>query len=319
MKAIRVAAFGGPETLKLEEFPTPAPGPKQVLVRVMAAGVNPVDAYIRAGHYGPRPFPFTPGFDGAGTVEAVGRGVKSVKAGDRVFLDGSLSGTYATHALAEASQAHPLPKNLTFAQGAAIGVPYLTAARALFQKAAGKKGESVLIHGGSGGVGLAAIQLAKSAGLAVTATAGTEKGRALVEKEGARHVLDHTQPDYLTGIAGATQGKGVDVILEMLSNVNLGKDLTVLAKNGRVVVIGSRGPVEINPRDAMGREAAIYGMSLFNCPPKDRAALHKVLAAGLKKGSLRPVVGREFALADAPKAHEAVMASGAYGKIVLIP
>ncbi len=319
MKAIRIRAFGGPEVLTLEEVETPPPGPGQVLVKVEAAGVNPVDAYIRSGGYGPRPFPFTPGFDGAGVVQSLGKGVKGIKPGARVFLDGSVTGTYATHALCAAGQAHPLPKSFSFAQGAAVGVPYLTAARALFQKALAKKGERVLVHGGSGGVGLAAIQLARAAGLTVIATAGTDEGRALCKKEGAHHVLDHKNPSYLTNLMEVTHGEGVNVLLEMLANVNLGKDLTLLGKGGRVVVIGSRGAVEINPRDIMGRDAAVYGMSLFNCPPKDREALHKRLAAGFKNGSLRPVIAGEFPLVDAPKAHEAVMAPGARGKIVLIP
>ena len=304
--------------MKLEEKPTPALERGQVLVAVKAAGVNPVDAYIRSGNYGPRAMPFTPGFDGAGTVESVGAGVSSVKPGDRVYLDGSLTGTYATHALCESAQVHPLPAALSFAQGAGICVPYLTAARALFQKALGKKGEWLLVHGGSGGVGTAAIQWAKAAGLTVIATAGTDKGRDLCKKEGALHVLDHKTPDYLKAIPDLTDGKGVDVILELLANVNLGKDLTVLNKNGRVVVIGSRGAVEVNPRDAMSRDAAILGMTLFNCPPGDRAALHDRLARGFADKSLRPVVGKEFPLAEAAKAHEAVMAPGSFGKIVLL-
>ena len=319
MKAIVVENFGGPEVMKLLEKPTPAPERGQVLVAVKAAGVNPVDTYIRAGGYGLRSMPFTPGLDGAGTVEAVGAGVSSVKPGDRVYLDGSLTGTYATHALCESTQVHPLPAALSFAQGAGICVPYLTAARALFQKALGKKGEWLLVHGGSGGVGTATIQLAKAAGLNVIATAGTNKGRELCKKEGALHVLDHEAPEYLNAIPKLTGGKGVDVILEMLANINLGKDLTVLNKNGRVVVIGSRGAVEVNPRDAMVKDAVILGMTLFNCPPEDRAALHDLLAKGFADKSLRPVVGKEFSLAEAGKAHEAVMAPGAFGKIVLLP
>jgi NADPH:quinone reductase len=319
MKAIVVRSFGGPEVMKFEEAPTPRPGPGQVLVTLKAAGVNPVDAYIRAGNYGDRPRPFTPGFDGAGVVESVGASVSQVQSGDRVYLDGSLTGTYATHALCEPGQVHPLPTNLTFAQGAGISVPYLTAARALFQKAMATAGEWLLVHGGSGGVGTAAIQMAKAEGLTVVATAGSDKGLELVRREGAHYAVNHKDPDYLKKIADLTQGRGVDLILEMLANANLGKDLTALAKNGRVVVIGSRGPVEINPRDAMSRDAVVFAMSLFNSPPADRAALHTRLARGLTDGTFKPVVGKEFPLADAPKAHEAVLSPGAFGKIVLIP
>lgn len=319
MQAIRIHAFGGPEVLKHEEIPTPAPAARQVLVKLQAVGVNPVDVYIRGGNYGPRPFPFTPGFDAAGVVEALGKGVKGFKKGARVYVDGSLTGTYATHALCEASQIHPLPKALTFAQGAALGVPTLTAARALFQKALIKKGETLLVHGGSGAVGLAAIQLAKAAGVLVVATAGTPEGAELAKRAGAKHVINHREPNYLAGLPALTGGRGADVILEMLANVNLGKDLPALAKGGRVVVIGSRGPVEINPRDAMSRDAVIHAMSLFNCPPKDRAALHKRLAAAMKSGALKPFIGKEFPLAQADRAHETVMSPGAQGKIVLIP
>src|SRR5262245_16296053 len=141
MKAIRVHAFGDPEAMKLEEVPDPAPGPGQVVVRVKAAGVNPVDTYIRAGLYGPRSFPFTPGADAGGVVEAAGKGVRTVKPGARVYTAGSLTGTYAELALCDASQVWSLPKDVSFTQGAAVGVPYATAYRALFQKAAAEKGE----------------------------------------------------------------------------------------------------------------------------------------------------------------------------------
>jgi NADPH2:quinone reductase len=319
MKAIVVKEFGGPEVMKLEEVPTPRPGAGQVLVSIKAAGVNPVDALIRSGNYGERPRPYTPGFDAAGVVEAIGSGVKQIQSGDRVYLDGSVTGTYATHALCEQSQIHPLPTTLTFAQGAGVSVPYLTAARALFQKAMATAGEWLLVHGGSGGVGTAAIQMAKVEGLTVIATAGSDKGLELVRREGAHYALNHKDPDYLKKIADLTQGRGVDLILEMLANVNLGKDLTALAKNGRVVVIGSRGPVEINPRDAMTRDAVVLAMTLFNTPPADRADLHGRLTRGLMDGTLKPVIGKEFPLAEAAKAHEAVMSPGAFGKIVLIP
>jgi NADPH2:quinone reductase len=176
-----------------------------------------------------------------------------------------------------------------------------------------------LIHGASGGVGIASVQIARAAGLTVIGTAGSDKGLALVREQGAHHVLDHRAPGYLDQIVALTEGRGVDVILEMLANVNLGKDLTVLAQGGRVVVIGSRGTVEINPREAMARDAAILGMTLFNTSEQDAASIHAALVAGLENGTLRPIVGRELPLAEAPQAHRAVMESGAYGKIVLIP
>jgi NADPH2:quinone reductase len=319
MKAIRVHQFGDPEVMQMEELPDPRPGPSQVVVRVKAAGVNPVDTYIRAGTYGARPLPYTPGFDAAGIVQTVGDAVKRITSGDRVYLSGSLNGTYAELALCEAAQVHPLPQAVSFAQGAGVGVPYATAYRALFHRAKAVPGEGVLIHGASGGVGLAAAQIARAAGLTVIGTAGTEQGRALVGEQGVHHVLDHQAPGYLQRVLALTDGRGADVILEMLANVNLGKDLEVLAKHGRVVVIGSRGTVEINPREAMARDAAILGMTLFNVPPAELDGIHAALVAGLANGTLRPVVRREFPLKDAPLAHRAVMEPGALGKIVLLP
>ncbi len=320
MKAIWVREFGGPEVMKLEEITDLKPGQGQVLVRVKAAGVNPVDAYMRAGTYGRKPvLPYTPGMDGAGLVEAVGKKVKAFKPGQRVYVESSLTGTYAEFCLAEAINTHPLPSNVTFSQGAALGVPYATAHRALFGKAKAQKGETLLVHGASGGVGVAAVQLGKAAGMKVIGTAGSEQGLQLVKEQGADEVLNHKTPDYLNELMARTDGKGVDVILEMAAHLNLGKDLALLAPRGRVVVIGSRGPIEINPRDAMGRDASILGMTLFNATPAEKAKIHKELVLGLKRGKLKPVVGKEFPLAEATRAHEAVMQEGAFGKIALIP
>ncbi|PYT04482.1 MAG: NADPH:quinone reductase [Acidobacteria bacterium] len=320
MKAIRVQEFGGPEVLRLEEVPEQHPGAGQVLVRVRAVGVNPVDTYIRAGAHAVRPqLPYTPGLDAAGTVEAVGEGVTRVSAGDRVYTSGSLSGTYAELALCDESQVHTLPARVSFAEGAGVSTPYATAYRALFQRARATPGETVLVHGASGGVGTAAVQIARAAGFKVIGTGGTEEGRRLVAEQGAHHVLDHHAPGYLEELSAITGGRGVDVILEMLANVNLNKDLGVVAKGGRVVVIGSRGPVEINPRLAMTSDATVLGMMLFNAAPQEFAGIHAALVAGLEAGTLRPVVGRELPLSDAARAHEEVLKPGAHGKIILIP
>jgi NADPH2:quinone reductase len=231
----------------------------------------------------------------------------------------TVSGAYAELALCDRSQVKPLPTNTSFAQGAGISVPYGTAYRALLQRAHAVAGESVLVHGASGGVGIAGVQLARAHGMTVIGTAGTDKGRQLVKQEGAHHVLDHSGPGYLDQIMSLTGGRGVDVVLEMLSNVNLDKDLGVLAKFGRIVVIGCRGTVEINPRAAMMRDAAILGMVLWNATPAELDGIHAALFAGLANGTLRPVVGKEVPLKDAPKTHVDVLAPGAFGKIVLVP
>jgi NADPH2:quinone reductase len=320
MKAILVREFGGPEVMRLEEVPDPRPGRGQVLVRIRAVGVNPVDTYIRSGQYAIKPqLPYTPGSDAAGDVEAVGEGVTSFRAGDRVYIYRSLSGTYAEKALCTEAQLHPLPKNTSYAQGAAVGVPYTTAYRAMFHKAQARPGETVLVHGASGGTGSAAVQMARAGGMTVVGTAGTDKGKELVAREGAHHVVDHNAADAQEQMMKLTGGRGFDVILEMLANKNLGKDLAMLNKFGRVAVVGSRGPVEINPRDMMGRDGTIVGMTSFNISDQDMASIHAALVAGLESGTLRPVVGKEFPLKDAAGAHQAVMEPGAYGKIVLIP
>jgi NADPH:quinone reductase len=320
MKAILVERFGEPEVMELVEVPDLQVSEGQILVRIRAAGVNPVETYIRAGIYPRRPqLPYTPGSDGAGVVSAVGPGAGSFEAGDRVFLSGSLSGTYAEVAACTPDQVHPLPETATFTQGAALGIPYATAYRGLFHRAQARRGETVLVHGASGGVGTAAIQLARGAGMQVFGTAGSPEGCQLVRELGADHVFDHKDPGYRQAILHATEGHGVDCILEMLANLNLGEDLRLLAWRGRVVVIGSRGSVEINPRDAMTRDADIRGMILANAPLEELRAIYKSLGEDLAAGRIQPVIGRELPLASAAEAHRAVMSPKAHGKIVLIP
>jgi NADPH2:quinone reductase len=319
MKAIIVRAVGGPEVLKLEDAPDPTPGPGQVLIRVRAAGVNPLDTYIRAGANGRTPqLPYTPGSDAAGVVERVGAGVSRFHPGDRVYAY-SVAGSYAELVACSEAVVLPLPERASFPEGAAMGVPYATAWRALFLRAAARPGETVLVHGASGGVGTAAIQLARARGLNVIGTAGTAEGLKLVSELGAHHALSHRDPGYLAQIKPLTDGRGVDVVLEMLANVNLDHDLDVLAPHGRVVVIGSRGRIEIDPRKVMANDAAILGTLLLNAPPAELREVHAGLVAGLENGSLKPVIGKEFPLADAAKAHAAVLEPGALGKIVLLP
>jgi NADPH2:quinone reductase len=320
MKAIVVHEFGAPEVLKLENVPQPNPGAGQVLVHIRAAGVNPADTYMRSGNYARKPaLPYTPGNDGAGVVESVGANVTQVKAGDRVYLSGSVTGTYAEYALVAASDAHPLPERISFAQGAALHIPYATAYRALFQVGKGKANEWVLVHGASGGVGTAAVQFAHAAGMRVIGTAGTDRGRELVTREGADHVVDHKAPDFATQISKLADGRGPDLIIEMLANVNLGNDLKMLAPRGRVVIVGSRGDVQITPRDLMQREGAIFAVMLWNVPLEEMAQIHAAIHAGLSNESLNPVVGKELPLDEAVTAHKEVMQPGAYGKIVLVP
>ena len=321
MKAILVRQFGGPEVLKLEEIPTPNPAPDQVLVKIQAAGVNPADTYTRTGNYAILPtLPYTPGMEGAGLVESTGTGVKNFKAGERVYIAKSVSGTYAEFALATESQLHRLPERISFAQGAAVFIAYATAYHAIHHQGQARGGETVLIHGASGGVGIACVQIARALGLTVFGTAGTPKGLDLIEREGAHLAFDHSKPDYQEQIKKATALKGVDVIVEMLANVNLGSDLKLLTQMGRVVVVGSRGDVTITPRDLMSRRASIRAFTLWGITEAENTEIHAGIIAGLDNGTLRPVVGSEIPLKDAAQAHVDVMkSSGAFGKIVLMP
>ena len=257
--------------------------------------------------------------DGAGVIESVGEKITKVAVGDRVYIWGAITGSYAEKTKCLESQVHPLPMRLSFEQGAGVGVPYSTAYHALFHRARAVPGDFILIHGASGGVGTAAVQIARASGMQVIATGGTAEGRKLAIEQGAHYAIDHRTPIHLKDTLDITGGQGVDVILEMLANVNLGNDLPVLAKNGRVVVIGSRGKVEIDPRDLMGRNGSILGMAVLMASERERAAIHSALGAGLDNGTLTPIVGKIMPLANAPKAHHEVMESSAHGKIILKP
>jgi len=311
MRAVRVHEFGDPDVLRLEELPRPEPVEGEVLVRVQAAGVNPVETYVRAGAYRDLPaLPYTPGSDAAGV---------RADTGERVYVSGSLSGTYADYALCRSEDVRDLPADLSYAQGAALGTPYVTAYRALVQRAAAASGERVLVHGASGGVGFAAVQIALSAGLDVTGTAGSQAGRDLIAALGAVPVLDHRDPEHLAAAVDLTGSRGFDVIVELLANANLGDDLKALAPRGRVVVVGSRGTVEVDPRDLMNAEGAVLGMRLPNATGAETVAAHAAIAAGVRDGWLRPVVGRELPLAEAPRAHRLLTERPALGKLVLVP
>lgn len=316
MKAIVFREFGPPDVLKLEEVADLEPDENQILVRIEAAGVNPVDTYIRTGTHAQKPsLPYTPGKDAAGIVEKTGAKISKFKSGDRVLTTGSVTGTYAEFCLCEENQLIKLPDTVSFEQGAGVFVPYATAYRALFQKAKGKSGETVLVHGASGGVGTAAIQWAKNAGLKVVGTASSDEGRKLIGEQGADFVFDHSKENYLEEIKEATGG--VEIILEMLANENLAKDFEVLKMFGRISVIGNRGSLDFNPRLLMGKDASVFGVQLFNTPPDEMAEIYEAIYNGLSKGFLNPIVGKTFDLKDATEAHRAVIEEKAFGKIIL--
>ena len=320
MKSIIIRQYGDPEVMKIEDVPIPEVGTSNVLVRVKAAGVNPLDTYFRQGSHANAPNPpFTPGKDAAGIVKKAGDRVQKVKEGDRVYLAGSITGTYSEYALCDEQQVWKLPNDTTFEQGAGIFVPYATAYRALVQKAKIKVGETVLVHGASGAVGIAIIQWAKKAGLKVMGTAGSERGKTLLKEQNVERVFDHSETNHLKRIKDATDGKGVEIIMEMLANVNLENDFEVLAKAGRIVVIGNRGSLKFNPRLIMEKDATVLGMLLFNASNEKLEEIHSKIYKGLDQGYLNPVIGKLFPLSEAPRAHHEVIEKKAYGKIVLIP
>ncbi|CAL1593331.1 unnamed protein product [Knipowitschia caucasica] len=320
MRAIRVSEFGAPSVLKLcPEVQVPKPGPKQVLIEVQACGVNPVETYIRTGTFARKPsLPYTPGSDVSGVVHGVGEGVSALKIGDQVFAVSTVTGGYAEFTVASDDCVYKLPDGLDFAQGAAIGIPYFTAYRALVHRAKAKPGETVLIHGASGGVGVAACQLSRALGLRVLGTAGTTEGLKLVLKNGAHLAFNHREDGYTDKIMEATGGQGVDVIVEMLSNVNLDKDLKMMNYFGRVMVVGARGSITIDPRDTMLKETSVMGVALFNATQKEQSECAAFLFSGMEAGWLKPTVGRQYPLHEAHQAHHDIIESpGASGKMVL--
>ncbi len=320
MKAIRVEQFGSPEVMQYADIPEKDVVSHHVIVEMKAVGVNPVDTYIRSGNYSyAADMPFTPGFDGAGIIKKTSKEVLNLHVGEKVYVTGKSSGTYAQEVMIDASQVYPLPDNLNFDQGAAIGIPYATAYRALFHKAKAVADEIVFIHGASGGVGLAALQLAKMAQLKVIASAGSKAGMTLVQQLGADYVIDHRKKDVVEEVMKATSGNGVDIILEMLANVNLVDDLKVVAKGGRIIVIGNRGSVKINPRDLMLRDSLVSGMLIFNTPVDDMKRIHKSLYEAFKTECVFPIIWQKFILEDAASAHKKIEHSRALGKVVLIP
>ncbi|XP_063795134.1 quinone oxidoreductase-like isoform X2 [Pseudophryne corroboree] len=296
MRAIRVQEFGNPDVLKLSpDVLVPSPGDGQPSL------------------------PYTPGSDVAGVVDDVGKNVTSFKKGDRVFTTATITGGYAEYTVAAEDTVFPLPKKLNFKQGAALSIPYFTAYRALFTKARGRAGEVVLVHGASGGVGIAACQIARAYGFKVFGTAGTAQGLNVVLQNGAHKAFNHRDKDYIEKIQEAAGGDGINIILEMLANVNLSNDLKLLSVGGRVIVIGCRGDIEINPRETMAKESSIIGVVLYMSSKEDWQEAGAALIGGMEAGWLNPLIGPVYPLEKAPQAHEDIIeSSGATGKMVFV-
>jgi NADPH2:quinone reductase len=324
MKSILAHEFGGPEVLKYQDRPDPNANPGEVIIEVKAAGINPADTYMRGGSYALVPvLPYTPGGDAAGVVCDVGEGVTDFAVGDRVFtataIGFNMTGCYAEKVRRQAEDVMKIPDNVSFAQAACLGIPYATAHYALFARGGSVANETVFIHGASGSVGTAAIQLAKRAGMTVIGSAGSERGLQLVTDQGADHAVDHTQEGYIETVRDLTGGDGPNIILEMLANVNLAADLDLVAMYGRIIVIGNRGETTINARTAMMKELDVRGIALFNGSREQMIEIMDDLMSGLQDGSLNPIVGTEMPLSEAAAGHIKVLEPGAFGKIVLVP
>lgn len=323
MKAIQVDRWGGPEVMKVREVAQPEPGPGQVRIDVYAAGLNPNETYVLTGQYAfyKPALPFMPGFDAAGIVDAVGDGVSHLQKGDRVYAGGMMAkhntGSYAESLVMDADLVHPLPDSVSFVEGAALGIPADAAYRALFLVGALKAGETVLIHGAAGGVGQLAVQMALAAGAHVIGTASSEEGRAMLRELGAAHALPHLQADSLDALRDATEGRGPDLIVEFLANVNLPTDMDAIAPGGRIVVVGNRGPVEIDARRLMEKESSIRGMAVTHVTPEDRAETDRAIAKMLRDGTLKPQIGKIYAMEEIAQAHKDLLDRKARGKLIL--
>lgn len=322
MKAIVVSQYGVADAMQLKDIPEPVPGRGEVLVALKNAGVNPNETYVLTGTYAfyTPALPFTLGFDGAGVIDAVGEDVTAFQPGDRVYVAGFMakynSGTYAEKVRVSQDAVQHLPDNVSFAQGAALGIPATAAYRAVYLRARIQPGDTVLIHGASGGVGLLSIRMAKACGATVIGTASSQEGRDLILEQGADYAMDHLTPDNRDELQRFTNGKGPDVILEFLANKNLAIDMEVIAKYGRIIVIGNRGTIEINPRLLMAKDSEIRGLGVPNYTEAEYRESFQTINELLTIGALVPVVGRHFKLEEAQEAHRAIMDQKTRGKLV---
>ena len=321
MNAVQVHKFGGPEVLEYStNVPRPKPGPDDVLVRIKAAGVNPVDEFIATGTFVPPPLPYIPGMEFSGIIEEIGSNVTTLKVGQRVY-GGDLQkmGSYAQYVAIRQNCVHPLHDQLTFSQGASIFVPYFTAYRALCHLGQSKPGETVLVHGASGGVGIAAVQIASGLGLTVIGTASTPEGQELVKNAGAHFVFNHYEEGYLEKIKEAAGERGIDLILENSGDKNLRKDIGLVRDQGRIILIGSRAPdAAVNVIDTLFHEILVKGLSLFKITDNQLFETREALSAGAKVGWLNPYIWKEFPLEKIADALALLKSgSGARGKVIL--
>jgi len=321
MKAMRAHQFGGPEQLRLEEAPEPQVQAGQVTIRVRAAGINPADLVRLSGRLGSLPLPYIPGTDVCGEVETVGSGVNNLKPGQRVF-GRALTGGYAERTCLAADEAIPLPANLSFEEGAAIPIPFYTAFHALHNKAAIKSGETVLVSAGGGGVGVAAIQLARIAGARVITTVGSGDKAERVTALGAHIAVNYREQDFVVETQKFTDKKGIDVIIENVASDNLAKDFLAVAPRGRIVVIGTgtgkAADATFPVFAALMKDVTMLGMSLINAGPAI-PEMARVLSGLFSEGKIKAVVSKTYPVAEAAKAMHDLLEARVFGKLVLTP
>lgn len=323
MRAIAIAEPGGPEVLALAELPDPVPAAGEVLVRVHAAGVNRADVVQRQGFYPPPPgAPDTPGLEVAGEIVALGEGVDAWSIGDRVcaLLAG---GGYAEFALANAAECLPIPDNLSYEEAAGLPETVLTVWSNVMQRAAIRPGETILVHGGSSGIGTTAIQMLKAFGCTVYATAGSPEKVAVCQQLGASRCVNYREEDFLEVLTAETRGQGVDVILDMVGGDYVDRNIRLAAVSGRIVNIAylKGSQVQVNLMPVMLKRLQLTGSTLRARDAEFKAQLTaEVLARAwpwVESGEVRPVVHRVYSFAEAAEAHRVMESSVHIGKLIL--
>ena len=323
MQAIEIAEAGGPEVLRITDFPVPEPGDGEVLIKVMAAGVNRPDVMQRLGLYPPPPgTPDIPGLEVAGTVAALGPNASGVQEGDAVCAL-VIGGGYAEYCVAPASLCLAVPETLSTVQAAAIPETFFTVWTNVFDRGRLTSGESLLVHGGSSGIGTTAIQLAKAFGSTVYVTAGSEEKCQACLELGADAAINYRDEDFVERISELTNERGVDVILDMIGGDYLPRNLKSLAVEGRIVQIALQGgpKVEMNLLPIMLKRLTLTGSTL-----RPRTVAQKAMIAHslrekvwplVESGKVRPIIHATFPLAQASEAHRMMESSQHIGKIVL--
>ena len=324
MIAIEIREPGEPDVLVPVERPIPVPAEGEVLIRVAAAGVNRPDVFQRRGRYAPPPGASdTPGLEVSGTIETVGPGVTGVAAGDAVCALVS-GGGYAEYCVAPAPQCLPVPRGMDVVTAAAIPETFFTVWTNVFQRGRLQPGESLLVHGGSSGIGTTAIQLAKARGARVFATAGSADKCAACERLGAERCVDYRTSDFVPVVRELTGGRGVDVVLDMVGGDYFARNLDVLAVEGRLVEIATLHGVkaEVNLQAVMARRLTITGSTLRPRPIADKAAIASELRQHvwplLEDGTVKPVIHARFPLRAAAEAHRVMESSVHTGKLLLV-